>query len=434
MISYPTVVSKYSPDESERQRIDSVLKKCTEFVRNYCKEKGIEADPVIVGSVAKGTNLRDGDIDIFIRFERTYRKQEMERIGMEIGHKLLNNGQEKYAEHPYVMGHLEGIKIDVVPCYRISEKEKKVSSVDRTPLHTDYVLNNLKENQKNDVLLLKVFMKAIGVYGSEVRTSGFSGYICELLTINFGTFDNVLSMFAALTGRLVIPGTQAVRDRFSGPVVIIDPVDDTRNAAAAVSLESLSKVKVAAKEFLRKPSDFFFELEKEWPTPEYEDRGTCIRIFEVPRPELTDDVIYTQAVRFKNILWGIYDRYELLPVSWEIYVDDEIINILVESRRDHVPLLNVHAGPPVDSRNVKDFIDKWKNAEKYRGPYIKGDRLYVDFRNEPAGIEELVRRELKTSNIGVHINRYRNRVKIIDPETEKRRMKVLDKFYSKNLF
>lgn len=434
MISYPTVVTRYSPDESERKRIDKVLKKCTEFVRNYCDANEINADPVIVGSVAKGTNLRDGDIDVFIRFERTYKKDEMETIGMEIGHRMLNNGQEKYAEHPYVTGFIDGIKIDVVPCYRISEKEKKVSSVDRTPLHTEYVLKSLKDNQKNDVLLLKVFMKAIGVYGSEVKTSGFSGYICELLIINFGTFDNVLSMFAGLTGRLVIPGTQAVREKFGGPVIIIDPVDDTRNAAAAVSLESLSKVKVAAKEFLRKPTDFFFNLEKEWPKPEYLERGTCIRIFEIPRPELTDDVIYTQAVRFKNILWGIFDRFELLPVSWEIYVDDEIIHVLIESRRDSVPILNVHGGPPVDSKNVKDFIDKWKDAEKFRGPYIKGDRLYVDIRNEPLGIEELVRKELRTANIGVHINKYRNKVKVINPAKEKRRMKVLDLFYSKGLF
>jgi len=39
---------------------------------------------------------------------------------------------------------------------------------------------------------LKQFMKGIGVYGSELRRRGFSGYLTELLVINYGSFLGVL--------------------------------------------------------------------------------------------------------------------------------------------------------------------------------------------------------------------------------------------------
>lgn len=433
MINYSSILSRYSPGRKERERIDEVVHVISNYISNYCVENSIDADPIVVGSVAKETNLRDGDIDVFIRFSKSYEKHIMEKIGMDIGHKVLRNGEEKYAEHPYVTGIMDGIKIDIVPCYRISAEEKKVSSVDRTPLHTHYIRANLKREQRGEVLLLKVFMKSIGVYGSEVKTSGFSGYICELLTLHYGTFDNVLRMFSTLSGRLVLPDTEQIRRKFGGPVVIVDPVDDDRNAAAAVSVDSLSKVKVAAKEFLRSPSEEFFVLEREWPTPQYVNRGTSIRIFSLPRPDVTDDVVYTQALRFKNILWSILDRGGFIPVSWEINIE-ETVDVLIECERDKVPLLNVHRGPPVDTKNVRDFIEKWEGEDILRGPYIKGDRLYVDLRNEILDLEERVKKDLVSFNIGMHLNRYRDKMKIINPSVEKKRMKVLDRFYSKSLF
>ena len=35
-------------------------------------------------------------------------------------------------------------------------------------------------------------MKGVGVYGAEIRVGGFSGYLCELLTLSFGSFTDIL--------------------------------------------------------------------------------------------------------------------------------------------------------------------------------------------------------------------------------------------------
>ena len=84
----------------------------------------------------------------------------------------------EYAEHPYVSGKIGKFSLDIVPCYGIENCEKIISAVDRTPLHNEFlVLSNSKKNLSNDVRLLKKFLKGISVYGSDLKTAGFSGYL-----------------------------------------------------------------------------------------------------------------------------------------------------------------------------------------------------------------------------------------------------------------
>ncbi len=58
-------------------------------------------------------------------------------------------------------------------------------------------------------------------------------------------------------------GTYNERDairRFKSPVIIIDPVDPNRNAAASISRDALATAIAASREFLRNPRiDFFHE-------------------------------------------------------------------------------------------------------------------------------------------------------------------------------
>jgi tRNA adenylyltransferase (EC 2.7.7.25) len=54
------------------------------------------------------------------------------------------------------------------------------------------VISNLHREQKDEVRLLKKFMKGIGVYGAEIKVKGFSGYVAELLVYFYDSFRNVL--------------------------------------------------------------------------------------------------------------------------------------------------------------------------------------------------------------------------------------------------
>lgn len=416
MIEYSGAIGRYVPSDAERKKLRSISDEACAFVEDYCRRKDISADSILVGSVAKGTNLSGADIDLFIRFDRKYARKEMEAIGLEIGHQYLRNGYEKYAEHPYVTGYVDDVKLDIVPCYRILPGQKKVSSVDRTPLHTEFVKSNLEEKQLREVLLLKVFAKSIGVYGSEVMTSGFSGYICEILVITYGSFENVLETFSRWQGRFILGDPEKTKS-FREPVVIIDPVDDDRNAAAAISLENLSRMKIASKIFLKGKSGDFLNLER--PSRKYSkvDRGTKLRIFSVPKPNLIDDVVYPQAVRLKNSIWSVLEREGFEPIDGEVEVSDSV-RVLIECRRDTTPEFILHQGPPVDSDNCIEFIHKWKTPNVLRGPYIKGDRLYVDIKGEMRSLEDVIHQNIESLNIGKNLNAFKSKLTIQIPDMD----------------
>lgn len=428
---YRSAIEKYLPDSEESHRLSSITERVGNDIREYCRESGVNADAILVGSVAKGTNLKGADLDIFIRFGREYERKEMETLGLDLGHRVLSNGQEKYAEHPYVTGSIEGVKLDIVPCYRILPGQKKVSSVDRTPLHTEYVKKNLKRDRFMDVLLLKVFTKSIGVYGSEVTISGFSGYICEILVIEYGSFENVLKTFSGWKGRFTLGKNSSV-SKFSEPVVIIDPVDEDRNAAAAISLENLSRMKLASKMFLKTKDEEFLRIERVRERAKRIDRGTALRIFSVPRPDLTDDVIYPQAVRFMHSVWSLLEREGFDPLDSEVEVSERV-RVLIECRTEIPPVFIMHKGPPVDSENVLEFIDTWKNRDALRGPYIRGDRLYVDLKDGNRTIENTIKENIGPLNIGKSLNRYKSEIEIDIPDITDDDP-LLEKFLSRGLF
>lgn len=430
MIDYGKLIQKYKPDSVEQGKITSLVSDVTARIKKYCLENSIDADPVLVGSVAKGTNIKSGDVDIFVTFSKKYEKREMEYLGVKIGRAVIRDGTEKYAEHPYVTGRLKGYKLDIVPSYRINPGERKVSSVDRTPLHTDFVLKNLTAEMRDQVILLKLFMKHFQIYGSEVRVSGFSGYICELLIWKFENFENVIQMFSHLSGKLVI-GNTGRTNLPESPVLIIDPVDDERNAAAAVSVESLSTMKVASKLFVSTHDEEYLNPNPPKREPAYTDRGTAIRIFRMPKPAVVDDIVYPQAVKFRNSLVDILNSGGFMPLSSEISLEGEV-QILIECRDSNSPAIRTREGPPADSDNVIDFVRKYKEIA-VRGPYIIGERIYADVRTEPETIEQFFKEHIQDLSIGKNLALLKDRITIDNPIGGSTRFDVMDKFYSKRI-
>jgi tRNA nucleotidyltransferase (CCA-adding enzyme) len=414
------------PNEEDEEKYKAVVDSITGKVKKYCESRNIDADPVVVGSYAKGTNLKNGDVDIFIRFDRKYKTQYMEQMGLEIGRSLFKDPIEKYAEHPYIMGNIDGIKIDIVPCYRIKPGEKKISSVDRTPLHSEYVKKNLPETGKDEVRKLKLFFKALDIYGSQVSVSGFSGYICELLVIQFGDFESVCSYFSELQGRMILPPDSRFTGRFSSPAVFIDPCDSDRNAAAAVSLQSLSTAKLGCRIFLKMGEEFIFG-NTGGQFLSVEERGTAIRVFTIPKPDLIDDILYPQVIKFRDVILGILNQGGFQPISSYIEINRNI-SILVECDHATVPNIMIHQGPRVDFENALDFMKKWTKIARFSGPYIVGDRLYVGVKRECVTIESCVLKNLGTFDIGKNLNRYRDELVIINPMGDPSWSDVLKKY------
>ncbi|WP_054857568.1 hypothetical protein [Vulcanisaeta sp. JCM 16159] len=146
--------------------------------------------------------------------------------------------------------------------------EKPLTAADRTPLHTEFIKSKLGQ-RNTDVRLLKAFFKSVGIYGAEIKVQGFSGYVSELLVIHYGSFINVIKAISNWPIKHVfidMTGTYNERDavrKFKSPVIIIDPVDPNRNAAASISRDVLSMAIAASREFLRNPrKEFFMKIHK----------------------------------------------------------------------------------------------------------------------------------------------------------------------------
>ncbi|NIA11056.1 MAG: CCA tRNA nucleotidyltransferase, partial [Nitrospiraceae bacterium] len=279
------VLSRVIPSADEEkeilQAVEELKNKITERIDN------LEAKVMLVGSIAKGTYLKNSlDIDLFILFPPRYSKDEIKEHTLSIGKEILQKWKVQYAEHPYIRGVYRGYDVDIVPCYEVSHPSEKMSAVDRTPFHTEYIRKNLRN--RNEVRLLKQFLKGIGCYGAEAKVQGFSGYLAELLVIKYGSFGGVLKNAREWKGRVILSLTDNNSNDFPENFVFIDPVDSSRNVAAALSPERLKFFIFAAGEYLKNPkTEFFFPKDvRPLPLDEIKEKvknfiGICM-----PRPDV----------------------------------------------------------------------------------------------------------------------------------------------------
>ena len=158
------------------------------------------------------------------------------------------------------------------------------------------MLESLSGKMKDDVRLLKAFLKANKIYGAEIAKQGFSGYVSEVLVWNFRSFENVIKNIAKIKRDQVIGKASK---KFDTPIVIMDPIDDQRNLAAAISMENIGKFVLVCRDFLKKPSVSFFK-EKKKPAPKKVLKESFVVKFNYkPR---SPDIIWGQIKRAANAL------------------------------------------------------------------------------------------------------------------------------------
>ncbi len=213
------------------------------------------------GSFAKGTWLsKDADIDIFIKFKKNVPEEKFEKISKKIGFDSLKKYSPyiRYSQHPYVEAKIKNTKINVVPCYDVKIGEWK-SAADRSSFHTEFMKKSLTPKMRNEVRVLKTFLKINGIYGAEIAKQGFSGYVSEVLILEFVSFENLMKSISIINENQVIGKTNK---KFDTSIVIIDPIDSNRNLAAAISDENIGKFILISRAFKEKPSLEFFKTKK----------------------------------------------------------------------------------------------------------------------------------------------------------------------------
>ena len=90
------VLQRVKPTEAEQERLDTTVVVLLETVKKLISDQGAKAEPILVGSVAKGTNLKDPDMDLFIRFEPEVPLETMVKQALAIGRKLVEEPVKQY--------------------------------------------------------------------------------------------------------------------------------------------------------------------------------------------------------------------------------------------------------------------------------------------------------------------------------------------------
>src|SRR5205809_682956 len=400
------ILRKILPSAEEDRRIQGVVRDVMKTLEGKIAAKGLRAKPLLVGSVAKGVHLTGTEIDIFVAFPADTPREVLEREGLALG-DVLERPVRMYAEHPYTRGWYGGFEVEVVPCYRITDATQRMSAVDRTPLHVDYVLGHVKQGQQNDVRLLKAWAEGIGVYGAEAKVLGFSGYLCELLVLKYGSLRGVLENSLSWRPTTVLELDRPPARTFTEPLVVVDPVDPNRNVASAVGVEQMATFVHAARAYLQAPSErFFFPRPlKPLPLPKLRalarKRGAGLLAISIPAPTVTEDVLYPQLRKAHRSFADLLHRNAFQVFDSRFAVVGKEAVFLFELDVESLPRASRHEGPPVWVKNAKDFLDKWRRSPKtMAGPYIHGERWAVDVTREATTAAGLVKAKWRELGLG----------------------------------
>ena len=397
------ILKSIKPSPAQNRKVAALAEELSDQVESVSRKLGLHVEPMLVGSVAKGTHLKDPDIDLFMLFPESTPLENLKEKGLEIGRKIID-GREHFAQHPYVRGMYKGFQIDLVPCFRIRDTKSKMSAVDRTPFHTEFVKKHLKKGEADQVRLLKQFMKGTECYGAEAKVQGFSGYLCEILVMRFGSFQKVLEAASAwkVGEALELPGYEG--KEFPEPLTFIDPVDSSRNVASAVAPETLLRFVMATREYLKAPHEkFFFPSPQEtWDAETLRDKAgkrldNLISI-EFPKLDLIDDVVYPQLRKSLVNMTALLERADFDVEKTTIHVDDST-HLLIELSSISLPKEKKHRGPPVNSENVNEFLSKW-NSLGVSAPYVDDGRWWVMVKREYQRADELLKAKIGSVPLG----------------------------------
>jgi len=403
---------RVEPDPAEREALDAAVERLVSRVEDAVADLPVETEIVLAGSTARDTWLAgDRDVDLFVCFPPDLDRDRLESYGLQIGHEALPESHEEYAEHPYVVGDFEGFQVDLVPCYAVDDATDIQSAVDRTPFHTRYVAERLTLDLASDVRVCKQLFEAIGVYGSDLRTKGFSGFLVELLVLEYGGFRPLVAAAADWQPPVRFDPEGHGRATFDDPLVVIDPTDPERNVAAVLSAANLARFQHFARELLADPREELFEPASPEPlTPAgvrdgFEWRGTTPVAVRFEAPDVVEDQLWPQLDRSEAGIADELDRRGFDVFRSDAFTEDGggendagdadgdggdavLLFELAVAERPHVER---HDGPPVGVReHAERFYEAYADDQSSFGPFVDGDRYVVEREREYATATEFL--------------------------------------------
>jgi tRNA nucleotidyltransferase (CCA-adding enzyme) len=332
-------LKEVEPNKEIQEKQKKIDMNVTNKVEDAIKELGIEDkiyDVAMQGSYEKGTDLPSSgsDMDLFVVFNTDVSQEEIDKYGLEIGRKVLTKdfieshgwnfdySEEITATSKYVQAFFkdgdQSVEVQIVPTRHLTLeqiKEKKLNGKDinigmeRTPHQTEYMKDALK-GKEGEVRVLKKFMKDAGLYGSNLKEMGFSGYSAEVLVDKFGSFEDVIDFIADLKEGDMVDKQGGGKRNQENVFSIIDPIDPNRDLVSAFSTQKIGKAINVAKHF---------KETGKIPETEYREMDSATITFE--SDEMNEDTLSGQVRKLAKS----YQK-QLGKMGFEINTREESIN------------------------------------------------------------------------------------------------------------
>ncbi len=410
------VLERIKPSQAERERLLVVQKELVAKVNEAAEQLGVpDVFAKVVGSAARGTWLSGThDIDIFISFPEETARKGLETRGMAIAREIAKgaeHAEDRHAEHPYLNIRFKGFDVDLVPCFRVASASRIKSAVDRTPFHNEFVKARI-EGLEDDVLLMKQFMRGDGVYGSELRTGGFSGYLTELLVIRYGSFENAVRAACFWKPGEKIDIMKHAEIEHEEPLIMVDPTDPKRNVAAALSLDKFCMFIDHCREFLKNPDLNFFFPEPLSPVGDeeilekMEMRGSGQLAVVFKTPDVVEDVLYPQLYKTEQAAASLLEEQGFSVIKTGVWAGGQETVVMLELISNTLPHVKKHIGPPVwVPGHAEQFKAKYENSEDVFAGYIENGKYVFEIRRKYPLAAELLKEQLRYHSLGKHIQK-----------------------------
>ena len=271
------ILIKVEPSKEELKNINESLSQFKGKIEKQIKRHKLEAVIFEGGSFAKKTIIKKDnyDIDIFIMFSEKFKGQNISKLTKKLlkGIKGVSviHGSRDY----FQIKDSKDFFIELIPVIKVKDPKKAENITDLSYSHVKYINKKIKNREiLDEIKIAKAFCYATKTYGAESYINGFSGYSLELLIYYYKSFLRFIKAIAGhKQGKIIIDLEKHYKkknevlldmnsSKLGSPIILVDPTYKQRNAIAALSDETFSKFKRAAKDFLKNPSIKYFEIKK----------------------------------------------------------------------------------------------------------------------------------------------------------------------------
>ncbi|RLE44686.1 hypothetical protein DRJ16_01630, partial [Candidatus Woesearchaeota archaeon] len=351
------------------------------------------------------------DIDIYVCFDYPKYREKSDNLSdllEKCVKRAFRNYERLHGSRDYFRVKHDDLVFEVIPILAIRNVDEAVNITDVSLFHVRWVRSRIKRDKKlaDQIRLVKLFCKANGVYGAESYIRGFSGYACEILTIQSGSFLDLLRNAKNWLGKkkILLDPARHYKNKneilknlnvakLQSRLVIVDPVQKDRNVTAALSDEKFRLFVLAARKFLRKPSLDFF-IEKRFEVDEIKMLADKKRLYLVVVKAVPqkgkEDVVGSKLLKAFEYFCGKFTEhgFDLKEKGWWW---DKAENAYFWFMFKNVPLPNEKklVGPPV---KMKEEVKNFKKAHKGARFFIDNGRIFAVVKRTFVKPEQLLAR------------------------------------------